>query len=437
MKKKSILTMAFYHENGIVPAWKQAAQFAGENGRIATMPDIVDARIATGIDGHPWNTYYTTATAEYFGYSKGGNRILIVAHGVGPMSTLEGIQKAYSYEYKDKTRSNNGGRISEQEFRKLENGFYGDVSIVEFDRIISQYVYPFMEYLKADEAMFEPLLRARLGSRAEEYLNHHAEMAMIIHEKEHGKIIGNPYIIKMGAASNCSYAVGGFVDFPIQYPFLDKGDGSVAHLISTGRLSSVHHENERRVPFSIANDIDCHEWGNGTRFVAVRENTEIKDIHPGFGNIGNLILKNWDSLMKKTDGVVLSDGFYALMETADNTWFTQYPKKGIQMDTYEPEFHVTSIEKIGEPVDFITEIGGYYGFFKYDVKGVLSIKPPQANAYFTVGDAEIIRLSGNSEKHKVGIQFYRAKVDTSQRLIRSRALVNDYDKLMYLLSKKD
>lgn len=125
--------MAFYHEDGFVPAWKQAARFAGDNGRIATLPDVIDARINSGDEEVPWGMYFTTLSAEYLGYSKGGNHILIVAHGVGPMSTMDGIVEAYSFQFKDQTRDRRGGRITKEQFADLESGKYGEVNIVDFD----------------------------------------------------------------------------------------------------------------------------------------------------------------------------------------------------------------------------------------------------------------------------------------------------------------
>lgn len=41
--------MSFYHSDGMTAARKQAAEFAGKGGHVATMPDIEDAGIdATG-----------------------------------------------------------------------------------------------------------------------------------------------------------------------------------------------------------------------------------------------------------------------------------------------------------------------------------------------------------------------------------------------------
>ena len=121
-EKKEPNAMAFYHRDGLTAAWQQAMMFAEKDGRIATMPDIVAARLQAKPSASVWDKYYTTLTAEYVGYSRGGNLVLVVAHGIGPMATLEGIQKAYSWQYNDKSRNRRGGRITEKEFLDLVDG---------------------------------------------------------------------------------------------------------------------------------------------------------------------------------------------------------------------------------------------------------------------------------------------------------------------------
>lgn len=106
------------------------------------------------------------------------------------------------------------------------------------------------------------------------------------------------------------------------------------------------------------------------------------------------------------------------------------------MDTGEPEFHVISLKKIGKPVEFTTTIGGYHGFFKYDIKEVEAIAPRGANVYDLAGDIEVIFHDGTPGYHRVPVQFYRAEVDTSQRLIREDELCNDYEALMELINVK-
>ena len=52
----SARSMAFYHQDGLPAAWKQAMRFAGKGGRLATMPDIVAARLATKPGDFPWES---------------------------------------------------------------------------------------------------------------------------------------------------------------------------------------------------------------------------------------------------------------------------------------------------------------------------------------------------------------------------------------------
>jgi len=108
--------MAFFAEN-YPQAASFALRFAGEGGRLATIPDVIDARIATPTEKGPWTQYIDTDSGEYFGHSKGGNPIIVVAHGVGPLSSPEGIVKAYKKALRDRGRSGIGGRISQKDFR--------------------------------------------------------------------------------------------------------------------------------------------------------------------------------------------------------------------------------------------------------------------------------------------------------------------------------
>lgn len=415
--------MGFYHSNGLVPAWDQASRFAGADGRIGTMLDVVDARLNAGINDFPWNTYFTTSSAEYFGYSRGGNRILIIAHGIGPMANKDGVLAAYRHEYADKSRDSRGGRISQKEFLSLADGAYGKVSIVAFDSILKLYKFPFMETLLSGAAAMEPLLLARLGPRAGEYIEHHRQMAREYHRREHGMDIEYPYIITMEDPSNCHYATGGFSDYPLVYPHLDKGEGALAHLLSTGALTNLHHQSLYGVS-SLANDIGCHEWWNGVRFLGIRGDGLAEKVHPGVGNVYQMIKEHWERLMIPTTANPI--GFRALVQFPDGTWFTQYEKNGARMDTDEGEYRVTEIQQIGNPVRFSTSSCGSV-FFKYDIQEVRRLKPTEANAYVFVSDPEPV-----GETHQADVQFCRIETDTSKRLMRTQQLENDFDLLMEL-----
>lgn len=283
--KEAVLTlpvsaMAFY--NGFVSSWNQASKFAGVGGRIAALPDIINARIATKLGRFPWKRYFTTASAEYMGFSRGGSRILIIAHGIGPMSTLKDILKAYSYERSDykKSRERRGGRITMQEFRNLEDGKYGEVIVVDLEAVLKRYEYPFLEYLTASQALSEPLLKARFGSKAEEYIKCLSQLTQDYHRKNGNGEIADPYILRMEDASNCGYT------YSIGYKVNQIDNKSAfAHLLSIGGLDGEQYIGaaDKKYPNfpCLICDVGCHEWSDGVRFVGIRSNEEVKDIHPG------------------------------------------------------------------------------------------------------------------------------------------------------------
>ncbi len=439
--------MAFYHQDGLPAAWKQAMKFAGKGGRLATMPDIIASRLETNPGEMPWETYFTTLTAEYLGFSKQGNRILIVAHGVGPMSTLEGVQKAYSWEYTDKERDRRGGRITAQEFLDLEAGKFGEVAIVDFEPYCQRYEYPFLQTLRVSQAMTDPVLKARFGPQAEQYVQAHAAAARMWHREQAGLDPENkyqlpnheqfldrrrsqhvrdgaegsdPFIIKLGCAENCCYTFGS------RHGYRPIEDGyAITHLISTGTLCNMHHEGNE----SLTNDVSCHEWWNGVRVVGIQAGGNIRSGLNKGPDAHELLRKHWRELLvpaKKRQDV----SFCALVQVGKQ-WFTQYPKIGERMDTWEPEFVVTSAKKVGKTVLFRTTSSGSGVFFKFGVKEVQALAPSNANAYFFCGEP---RPEGGN--HICEVQFYRIEADTSKRMVRADKLAHDYERMMRLLQKE-
>lgn len=412
--------MAFYHEDGLVPSWKNASAFAGKDGRVATLPDIARVRIATGIDDFPWNTYFTTNSAEYVGMSRGGNKIIVVAHGVGPMSTLDGILAAYKYQYSDKTRNRRGGRISRADFLKLESGAFGEVAIVDFADYVGRYDYPFLEHHSAVLAIKDKLLKARLGSEHTAYVNHHMRMARQYHRERGDGEEFNPIILQVGDASNRSYI-----------HWNEDSDGALAHLLSVGALANVHLSDEGYPRYPVlACTFSVHEWQDGVRFVGVRADASLASVHSGI-DLHRLLPDNWQLVVTDQNLGSTESRFHALMKFG-NQWFTEYPKVGATLDTGEPKFHVTKLEKIGSPVTFKTTIGGWHGWLKYDIREVRGLAPQAANAYYFDGEIKIIYMEGNPEFHEVPVQFCRVEVDYSQRILRSKELASDLPRILHI-----
>lgn len=455
MQKRNIqentspVAMAFYHEKGLPAAFEQAIRFAGEARRLATLPDVITARLSTAPGSTPWETYFTTMTAEFVGMSRGGNKIILVAHGIGPMTNMDGIFLAYGHEFKDKTRSRRGGRITQNQLLDLENGKYGEVHVVDFNEYTRRYEYPFLEHLRSSQAFTDPLLKARFGPRAEEYVALHTQKAREWHQEQVGndpdnryglphhedfydrrrslhrrlaRPDSNPFVVQIADASNCSY-----MHHPVE-------DGlAFAHLISIGRLMNMHHTEDEpggRVAYeSLVFEAGCHEWWNGVRLVGIRGAGPVTDLDPGANDLRQMLEKHWRKLMKPTRRTSKS-GFFALMEFAGQ-FFTQYPKQGEVMDTHEPEFRVKSLKKIGTPVEFSTDDYGS-PFFKFGVNEVRQLAPKDANAYHFVGDPERAQRGGKSV-HICPVQFYRVEIDPTKRLLQQEAVRSDYDLMMSLM----
>jgi hypothetical protein len=370
------------------------------------------------------------------------------------MSTLDGVLKAYSWEYKDKNRSRRGGRITAQEFLDLEAGKFGEVNIIDLIDYCRRYQYPFNQTLRSSEAMTDPVLKARFGPETERYVQAHTRAARIWHREQAGIDPENkynfpavqyqqhldrrheqhlrdgaedsdPYLIGLEGAANCSYSFGtdhGFRNIETGY--------AIAHLISTGRLAHLHHEGNE----SLVLNVSCHEWWNGVRIVGIQAGGNIRSgFHQG-PDARRLLKKYWRDLLvpvKAPETV----GFRALMQIGKQ-WFTQYPKVGERMDTWEPEYVVTDIKEIDKPVQFRTTVGGYHGFFKFGITEVQAIAPPNANAYCFVSEPENEWHDGNPTHQTCMVQFYQITVDSHKRLIRSESLAHDYETLMKLVAKE-
>jgi hypothetical protein len=442
--------MAFYHGDGLVPSYTSAKAFAGQGGRVATLPDIWQARVARLQDklamepgwsrvGAPWDTYYTTTSAEYAGLSRHGNLIAIVAHGNGPMHDMDGMVKAYHHQFSDKSRDIRGGRISREEFLRLESGAYGEVAIVDLGQYVTRYEYPFISDISHEQAMSDPMLQARLGARWWDFVAAQKAVSDRWHEakkdeenerlKRWGVKHPRPENI-FGVSDNANFNYTSLLRYP-DFLKLATGDGAfaIAHLLSVGGVMAVSYSGRDADYTGVTSDLGLHAWYDGTRFVGVRAGAEVTDIHPGPNDLRASIRKHWKRLGKPTGSRVRARPFYRLDDDGEFTLRQDDDSKVMQSG--DPEFKVNGAEEVGRG-EFVTEIEGYHGFFRYCPKDVRKIAPPNANAFTFTTDGEIVSSGGNPTHHKIGVAFYHADVDTTLRLPTEDEILKDFDLTMKL-----
>lgn len=271
---------AFCHQH-LQAAWRQATQYAGSDGRVATLPDIVAARLATRFTDFPWKKRFITSSAEYFGRDRKGRLVLAVSHGSGPQFPLPDV-------------SNHMGSIHIHEFWRLLNGAYGEVTCIPYTAITGRYQYPFQKILNADEALNDPLLAARLGpdraafvtSTKRHIASWHRDQRFVIPENRHGiapKVwrrylrqrlhyhtahSANPYFMAMTDAHKRPYAACA--------DWLLKEDKAIAYLLSFSHLS-IHLSG---IGEYMAVKVSCHEWWHESCVVGVPAGATLAPLLP-------------------------------------------------------------------------------------------------------------------------------------------------------------
>jgi len=424
MEDPAPAAMAFMHPDGLVDSLANAAAFAGTDGRVATLPDIIDARTAAPQGGIVWDNWFTTLTGEYYGLSPLGVPVVAVAHGIGPLSGKAGILKAYAHQYKDKTRSRHGGRIPMEEFHRLLDGAYGPVDVVDIRDVLGEEEYPFGAKT-GPQLLSNPLWVARLGGRdrAGAYVAVHEAMALESRRREtrsihvEGEVVAGT-ILEMAQPGDSPYAVPDWPRRSGAASYLRVTEfphGAIAHLLSTGRLFNVHRPHDRLTQLECS--VDTQDWTDGAQFVGIRGKGTMRTLLPTF-RLEDAMKRHLDLLWAPAEGEPDSVSGFGPLTRVGTSWYTEYPKTGAAMDTGRPMHPVVSYEKVGEPRVMTT--GGSF-FLKYALSEARRLAPEGANAYHLAGEAF---RSGEAEI-SVPLQFARVTVDRSRRVMTEREIHAD------------
>ncbi len=118
-------------EPHVPSALRRAQEYAGDDGFVASMPQLLYARANADYDNIIWNTWFTSNSEESVVTTPQGNRVVVAIHGGGIFSSPDRFEKVYRASV---DRSNADGftgqyaaKITEQEAHgvlqgKLQNG---------------------------------------------------------------------------------------------------------------------------------------------------------------------------------------------------------------------------------------------------------------------------------------------------------------------------
>jgi len=100
-------------------ALRRALEYAGDDGFVASMPQLLHTRTNASYDNIIWNTWFTSNSEESVVTTKQGNRVVVAIHGGGIYASPERFEKLYRASV-DRSNSEGftgqyAGKISEQE----------------------------------------------------------------------------------------------------------------------------------------------------------------------------------------------------------------------------------------------------------------------------------------------------------------------------------
>ena len=123
-------------------AFRRALEYAGDDGFVASMPQLLHARANAPYDNIIWNTWFTANSEENVVTTKQGNHVVVTVHGGGIFASPERFERSLRA---DLSRFNSEGltgqyadKITEQEARDVLEGKLPDGSEIP--------VYPFAEF---------------------------------------------------------------------------------------------------------------------------------------------------------------------------------------------------------------------------------------------------------------------------------------------------
>ena len=139
---KEKMLAAMFFEPHIPTALRRALTYAGDDGFVASMPQLLHARSNASYDNIIWNTWFTANSEESVVTSPQGNHVVVAVHGGGIFAEPARFERSF---HADQHRSTPAGltgqfpaKIPETEVRDLLNGKLPDGSEIP--------VFPFDEF---------------------------------------------------------------------------------------------------------------------------------------------------------------------------------------------------------------------------------------------------------------------------------------------------
>ena len=117
---------AIIYDSHLPDALRRALVYAGHDGFVASLPQLLHARLGASFDNIIWNTWFTANSEECVARTPAGNWILVAVHGGGIFATPERVRTLYHASVDRNSELGFtglfAGKISERENRDIVDG---------------------------------------------------------------------------------------------------------------------------------------------------------------------------------------------------------------------------------------------------------------------------------------------------------------------------
>ena len=129
-------------DSHVPTALRRALEYAGEEGFVASMPQLLHARANAPYDNIIWNTWFTSYTEESVVTTPQGTHAVVVVHGGGIYASPERFERTYRASVDrngpEGFTGQYAGKISPKEAMDVLNGRLSDGTEIP--------IYPFDEF---------------------------------------------------------------------------------------------------------------------------------------------------------------------------------------------------------------------------------------------------------------------------------------------------
>jgi hypothetical protein len=133
---------AIFFDSFLPYALRRALEYAGKDGFVASLPQLLHARLNADYDNEIWNNWFNPNTEESLVRTPQGKRVIVTVHGGGVFATPERFEALFRAS--TDRHSEIGftglfaGRLSEREARGLLDGRLPDgaeIPVYDFDEL--------------------------------------------------------------------------------------------------------------------------------------------------------------------------------------------------------------------------------------------------------------------------------------------------------------